>query len=218
MPDGNGYRLLTPGLMGDDIQGYGYGRELLGCVMDPPSMVAAAKGEACFYTLYDRYIKAVLDRVLQRQRYFLRHSLVAAYVRTTFDAFKDPGLKTALINARKILLDHPDRMLVELDDVADDEPGTSPGKTWKQQLRESGVKRRPPFLGGSGRLSSGPQPGTLIPTDDPPPKVPVYDGPMAWGDVAPGPSNARRYAAYAAGGLAIAGGGYALARWLKRRP
>ncbi|MCA9636701.1 MAG: hypothetical protein KC420_11795, partial [Myxococcales bacterium] len=40
MPDGNGYRLLTPGLHGDDIKGYGYGRENLGCVVDPASMKA----------------------------------------------------------------------------------------------------------------------------------------------------------------------------------
>ena len=216
MPDGNGYRLLTPGLHGDDIRGYGYGRENLGCVMDPPSMAAYANGQACFYTIYDRFIKPTLDRTMQRQRYFLRHSLVAAYVRTSFDAFKDPRLKTALIEARKIMLDHPDRMLVQLDDVADDEPGISPGKTWKQELVASGVKKKPPFLGGGGRLA-GPPPGTLVPTDDPPPKMPVYEGPMAWGDVPVDGPSPWRYVGYAAGGLAIAGGGYALARWLRNR-
>ncbi|MBK8261109.1 MAG: hypothetical protein IPK80_07185 [Nannocystis sp.] len=93
------------------------------------SMAAYASGKACFFTIYDFYIKPALDRVIQRQRYFLRHSLVAAYVRASFDAFLDPGLKSALIAARKMILEHPDRMLIELDDVADDEPGTSPSET-----------------------------------------------------------------------------------------
>ncbi|MCA9687184.1 MAG: hypothetical protein KC457_33805 [Myxococcales bacterium] len=66
MPDGNGFRLLTPGLYGDPIKGYGYGRELIGCVMDPPSMAAYASGKACFFTIYDFFIKPARDRAMQR--------------------------------------------------------------------------------------------------------------------------------------------------------
>ncbi|MEZ4448166.1 MAG: hypothetical protein R3B09_01720 [Nannocystaceae bacterium] len=221
MPQGNGYRQLTPGLRGDAIMGYGYGRESIGCVMDPPSMLAMANGESCFQTLYELWIKGVLDRAAERQRYFLWHSLVAAYVRADFDAFKDPWLKNQLMKARKAMLQHPDRKLVQLVDVAEDEPGVGgSGKTWKQELIASGVKSTPSFVFSNQRVTGGPQPGTLAPDKPPVPKVPVYRGPMAWGDV-PGPAPAPlwgwRETAAAAGGIGLGLAGAKLVEWLRER-
>jgi hypothetical protein len=166
-----------------------FGRQVLGCVMDPPAMDAYASGQACFTTIYEERIQKVLDEALRRQRYFLRHSLVSAYVRADFDAFRDVKIRDALISARKILLEHPDRMLVELADVADDEPGvpTGDGKLWKAQLRARGVKEKHPLMGGAGRLADRP-PGTLVPPREPPPKVPIYEGPLAWGELTAGPA------------------------------
>jgi hypothetical protein len=148
-------------------------------------MDAYASGQACFTTIYEERIQKVLDEALRRQRYFLRHSLVSAYVRADFDAFRDVKIRDALISARKILLEHPDRMLVELADVADDEPGvpTGDGKLWKDQLRARGVKDKHPLMGGAGRLADRP-PGTLVPPREPPPKVPIYEGPLPWGELA----------------------------------
>ena len=110
------------------------------------------------------------------------------------------------------------------DDVAEDEPGLpGDGKTWKEQLIASGVKRRPPFLFQGARVTGGPQPGTLDPPSKPPPRVLVFDGPIAWGDLAdpgePGAGNGDttfspglRAAAWALGGILLGGGAYALAR------
>jgi hypothetical protein len=169
---------------GEELRGPAFGRQVLGCIMDPPAMDAYASGQACFTTIYEERIQKVLDEALRRQRYFLRHSLVAAYVRADFDAFRDVKIRDALISARKILLEHPDRMLVELADVADDEPGvpTGDGKLWKAQLRARGVKEKHPLMGGAGRLADRP-PGTLVPPSEPPPKVPLYEGPLAWGEL-----------------------------------
>src|SRR5690606_4798589 len=219
MPDGNGYRLMTNGLTGDAMNGYGLGREQIGCVMDPPSMNAMASGQSCLYTIYDLHIKDTLSRVAERQVYFLWHSLVAAYVKSSWDGFKDPILKDHLMRARKAMLEHPDRMLVQLADVAADEPGASgSGKTWKQELIASGVKTRPAFVKYGPRLAGGA--GTLSPDKKPIPKMPVYTGPMAWGDLAAPeepPAWSWRHTAAAVGGLAIGAGGVALARWWKER-
>ena len=222
MPEGNGYHIVNPGVRGDKMTRYGWGRESIGCVIDPPSMAAFANGKSCLYTVYDLKIREVLDEARRRQSYFLWHSLVSAYVRADFDAFQDPRLHDELMRARALLLDHPDRMLVELDDVADDEPGLpGSGKTWKQQLIARGVRKRHPLMYGGGRLAGpGNAPGTLKPARKPPPKVPVYEGPLAWGDfpeVAPGGDGFERSerwktAAKLIGGLLLGGGAYALAR------
>jgi hypothetical protein len=221
LPKDNGFALLTAGLRGDDIRGPGLGRELLGCVMDPPAMDAYASGQACFTTIYEERIQKVLDEALRRQRYFLKHSLVSAYVRADFDAFRDVKIRDALFRARKILLEHPDRMLVELADVADDEPGlaTGDGKTWKQQLRARGVKPRHPLLGGSQGRFMDRQPGTLEPPRDPPPKIPVYEGHLAWGELAGDPDPTGfpwKIAGLVLGGLVLGGSAYAAARYARK--
>ncbi|MCB9565623.1 MAG: hypothetical protein H6710_00075 [Myxococcales bacterium] len=223
-PKDNGWQIVMPGVRGDEMKGFAWGRESLGCVIDPPSMAAFAGDKPCVYTIYDLRIREVLDEARKRQSYFLRHSLVAAYVRADFDAFQEPKLRRELMAARKMMLGHPDRMLVQLDDVAEDEPGLpGDGKTWKEQLIASGVKRRPPFLFQGRRTTGGPQPGTLEPPSKPPPRVLVFDGPIAWGDLAePGDLGAGngdatlspglRAAAWALGGILLGGGAYALAR------
>jgi hypothetical protein len=198
--------------------------------MDPPSMqIFDQNGDRCIQTLYDVYIRKVLEKVRARQIHFLWHSLVAAYVRVDFDAFRDPKMKAELMKARKVMLEHPDRKLVELGDVADDEPGLpGSGKTWKEQLIARGVRPPHPFQHGRIR-TSGAQPGTLKPDKDPPPKVPVSRLPMPFGDLAEGelggdddsadgPSAPSRKLLWAAGGTAIVGGSAAaLAYYLKKR-
>ncbi|MCA9636702.1 MAG: hypothetical protein KC420_11800 [Myxococcales bacterium] len=136
-------------------------------------------------TLYDAHIRPVLEQVRARQRYFLRHSLVAAYVRADFDAFRDKVLRDELWRVRAKMLEHPDRKLIQLTDVAEDEPGLpGSGMTWKEQLVKSGVRYRPPFLLQGRRVSGGPQPGTIEPTDEPPPKVPASTAAMPFGELA----------------------------------
>jgi hypothetical protein len=146
---------------------------------------------------------------------------VSAYVRADFDAFLDPKMRDTLMRARALLLEHPDRMLVELDDVADDEPGLpGDGKTWKQQLIARGVRKRHPLMYSGTRTTGGRQPGTLKPPRKPPPKLPVYEGQLAWGDVPEfGNDRSRRgwkTAATVAGGLLLGGGAYALARQMEK--
>ena len=222
--DGIGNLSVEPGWIRDQLSTqYGIGREILGCVVDPPSLqVADEEGGVCMRTLYDVHIRGVLAKVQERQRYFLWHSLVAAYVKADFDAFRDRALQGELFKARKALLEHPDRALVILDDVADDEPGLpGSGKTWKAQLIERGVKRAPPFVKLGRRITGGPQPGTLAPTDEPPPVVPEAKVAMPWGELAGGPgdggSMSRGRLGWVAGGLLAVGGGAALAYHLRQR-
>jgi hypothetical protein len=219
LPKDNGYSLLSAGVRGEELRGPAFGRQVLGCIMDPPAMDAYASGQACFTTIYEERIQKVLDEALRRQRYFLRHSLVSAYVRADFDAFRDVKIRDALISARKILLEHPDRMLVELADVADDEPGvpTGDGKLWKAQLRARGVKEKHPLMAGASRLADRP-PGTLVPPSAPPPKVPLYEGPLAWGELTEPTSGLSpgKIAGLTAGALLLGGGAIVLARWMRR--
>ena len=229
--EGGKYERVDPGWFGPEAMAkFGLGKGTLGCVMDPPSMqIFDQDGDRCIQTLYEVYIRKVLEKVRARQIHFLWHSLVAAYVRVDFDAFRDPKMKAELMKARKVMLEHPDRKLVELGDVADDEPGLpGSGKTWKEQLIARGVRPPHPFQHGRIR-TSGAQPGTLKPDKDPPPKVPVSRLPMPFGDLAEGvtggeddsadgPSAPSRKLLWAAGGTAIVGGSAAaLAYYLKKR-
>ncbi|MCA9658424.1 MAG: hypothetical protein KC486_08770, partial [Myxococcales bacterium] len=221
---GGSYERVNPGWFGERMGGYGLGRGTLGCVVDPPQMRAIDQhGDPCMLTLYDVHIRRVLEKVRDRQRYFLWRSLVAAYVKADFDAFRDSAMRDELMRARKLMLEHPDRKLVELADVADDEPGLpGSGKTWKQQLRDSGVKPQHPLMFSGRRITAGPQPGTLKPTDEPPPDVPVSEQPMPFGELADadvgGEEGSRSSALWwVAGGAAVLGGGAALAYHLKKQ-
>ena len=217
------YKRLDPGRFGERMSAFGLGKGELGCVMDPPSMqVRDQHGDRCVRTLYEVYIRRILEKVRARQHYFLWHSLVAAYVRQDFDAFRDPKMKDELMRARKVLLAHPDRKLIQLRDVADDEPGLpGSGMTWKKQLIASGVRSIPPFMKNGMRLLGGAQPGTLKPTDKPPPKVPVSKFPMPFGELADRPDNggdegSSRGLLWAAGGIALGAAG-GLAYYLKNK-
>ena len=223
---GGAYERVNPGRIRERMEGPALGRGTLGCVVDPPQMKALDQhGDPCMLTMYDVHIRGVLEKVRARQHHFLWHSLVAAYVKADFDAFRDPKMRDALMRARKLMLEHPDRKLVELDDVADDEPGLpGSGKTWKQQLLDSGVKPRHPFMHAGSRISAGPQPGTLKPTDEPAPEVPVSKWQMPFGELADAPIGDEDEAEkrskalwWVAGGAAVLGGGAALAYHLKKR-
>ena len=203
-------------------------RDEWGCVMNPASTVATSKdGVSCLFTIYDLKIRSVLEELRKRQIYYLRHSLVSAYVRASWDAFKDPDLKDLLLNLRSKLLEHPDRKLVNLRDVPTQEPGV-PGRegTWRDQLIASGVPRIPMVT----KIKLGQQhpAGTIEPTDEPPPDVPGVDSAMPFGgfsvaqepneppvDTSPAPSKAWRRIAIG-GGAVLAAAGLAAAGMRRR--
>lgn len=165
-------RIPEPGLPGAEMNA-STSLAANGCVMSPATLRAAAEGKGCLMSLYDTHIRPMLLEVRRRQVHFLRHSLVCAYVRESWDAFKDPALRDLLRAMRQKLLQHPDRFLVELDDVPDSELHL--GKDWRQQLVAAGVKKK---WGPVGKLAVG----TLEPTDEPAPVVPRDPRPMPWGD------------------------------------
>ena len=224
---GGSYERVNPGRIREQMTGPALGRGGLGCVVDPPQMNALDQhGDPCMLTMYDVHIRGVLEKVRARQLHFLWHSLVAAYVKADFDAFRDPKMRDQLMRARKAMLEHPDRRLIELADVAEDEPGLpGSGKTWKEQLLASGVKPKHPLMHGGQRITAGPQPGTLKPDDDPPPEVPVSKWAMPFGELADKPmdegesgaASSSRALWWLAGGAAVLGGGAALAYHLKKR-
>lgn len=193
----------------------------LGCVMPPQYTAKTGEGQPCLRSLYETHIRPVLVEVRRRQEYFLRHSLVCAYVREGWDCFQDPKMLDLLRKQRQLLLVHPDRHLVVLDDVPNEEPFD--GGDFRTKLIASGVKRRPPFLaGGGGRGTKGP-PGTLEPTDAPPPVVPPSEVPMPFAGAAGrcGPAcredkaRVRQWTIAAVGGTAAAAAGYYL--WKRSR-
>lgn len=163
--------------------GLGPGRlRHLGCVMDPASVQASADGKRCLVTMYDTHIRPALETVRNRQKYFLRHSLVCAYVRRDWDAFRDDEIKELLDRMRATLLEHPDRKLVNMRDVPRDEPGVEgrPG-TWREQLFASGVPKIPTV--SKIKFGQNRPAGTIEPEDEPAPVVPgaTYEMPFAGG-------------------------------------
>ncbi len=204
-----------------DKPGLGPGRSRdLGCVIDPASYDAKADGSRCIVTMYETSIKQTLNAVRRRQLSMLRRSLVCAYVRRGWDAFKDKPVRDRLDEVRQILLEHPDRKLVRLSDVPDNEPfvGTD-GKTrdWKQALIDAGVPRIPMITTIKGR-----SPGVLDPKADEPPTVPGTNHAMPFADLAiePGDPQPRSTTwAWATGvGVALALGGAAIAYpWERHR-
>ena len=87
------------------------------CVLHPNQVRAIANGQACLASLYDTHIKATLEAVRARQVQVLRTTLLCAYVRASWGAFRDADMKDHLSKMRALLLEHPDRKLVDLDDV-----------------------------------------------------------------------------------------------------
>ena len=183
----------------------------LGFVMTPETTLARGEGKPCLRSLYETHIRALLEKVRARQVYFLRHSLACAYVREGWDAFKDKPLLDLLRKQRQLLLTHPDRLLVNLDDVPEKE--TFNGSDFRAQLVAAGVKRRPPFMGGVGKMAGKPgaSPGTLEPTDEPPPRAGSFDLPMPFGENAERAAKRRLWTYVGLGttaAAAIGAGGY----------
>jgi len=142
-----------------------------GCVLHPNQTLAKSQGEPCLVSLYDTHLRKTLDDLRKRQVHYLRHSLLCAYVRSSWDAFKDDKMMALLKQMRATLLEHPDRRLVDLADVPMGE--MFEGRDWREQLKEKGVQSRPPGLLGL-KLSVG----TIEPSKEPPPKVEEDPRPM----------------------------------------
>lgn len=147
-----------------------------GCVIEPmtPGYTPKEDDKPCLVSLYDSHLVETLDKLRKRQIHYLRHSLVCAYVREGWDAFKDPELLELLRNLRTKLLTHKDRFLVQMRDVPRDELHN--GKDWREQLKASGINE---FLAGGGTklAAKGPGAGAIEPETEPAPLVPV-DGQM----------------------------------------
>ena len=168
--------------------------------------------------MYDTEIRDTLVRVRERQEYFLRHSLVCAYVRRSWDAFQDKALADLLGSMRTLLLEHPDRKLVKLADVPREE--THNGRSWYEQLVEAGA-------GTSKSITTlATSPGRLEPPPGPPPTVPGDDAPMPFDPgrarvaklVLPQPTTNRWKPIVAGAGVAalLGAGAYGLHRYRRR--
>ena len=184
-----------------------------GCVIDVGSWGRSADGDdrQCLTSLYDSHLKRTLIEVRERQAYFLRHSLVCAYVREGFDAFKDPKLLHLLRSMRGKLLTHRDRHNVRLRDVPEGE--LFQGKPWRQALRDAGVND---LVGGSGLRLAGARAGAIEPTEEPPPSV-LDTGVMPFAGPLPATPWWRRRAVWAGAGAALAAGGAVYAARRMRR-
>lgn len=148
------------------------------CVLHPNQVLhVASNGRACLGSMYDTHIRPALEAVRTRQIHYLGRSLACAYVRASWGAFRDPEMLDLLNKRRATLLEHPDRKLVNLDDVAEGE--RFEGGDWKDKLRKSGVGKTTPEL---GKLAAK---GTIEPGDEPAPPVPEDKGPMPFGELAP---------------------------------
>ncbi|MBZ5709284.1 hypothetical protein [Nannocystis pusilla] len=206
------YGRLLPGHVRRDMGRFDGLSPMYGCVLHPNLTRAIGKGELCLVSMYDSHIKATLDMVRARQIHCLRHSLQCAYVRSSWDAFKDGKMMTLLNQMRALLLEHPDRRLVDLSDVPIGEKFQ--GQDWKDLLRKAGVQDRPPGVLGL-KLS----PGSLEPTKDPAPIVPEatlampFADPQRCGSDCGTQRNGLRAAGILGGTALAAGTGY----WMYRR-
>ena len=154
---------------------------LPGCVISPAGFYARARFDVhgdlvddqprCVRSLYESHVKQTLIKVRRRQEHYLKNSLVCAYVRSGWDAFKDDRLATELDRLREIMLTHPARKKIDLADVPKDEKHR--GKNWKGLLIKSGVTKFSPLLGGHA-LKGAPSAGAVEPNDEPEPNVPNW--------------------------------------------
>ncbi len=187
----------------------------LGCVVDAPLGLVRAGGRLCLTTLYETHIKDTLKRVRSRQIWNLRHSLVCAYVRKSWDAFRDPVLAERLEEHRQLLLKHPSRFRVRLGDVPAGEI-LADGRDFKSELLKSGVSK----FGGPQALKSN-APETLIdPGDEDEPEVDGFDASMPFdlsGGLDPEPET-RSWGRIVGGvGVAAAAGAAGVYAWKRRR-
>lgn len=131
--------------------------------------------QGCMGTIYDRTpcIRGVLDALQKQQRYALRHSLAAAYVRGTDAAFAGDGELLKLLNTqRAALLQHEDRKFIDLRDVPAGEPWN--GQDWREALVQAGVPPKPLTAPGGFKFSQAPgnEPRPEVPELQPGPPVP----------------------------------------------
>ena len=85
-------------------------------------------------TIFGAYIRPAMKKLRQRQEFYLG-KLTVAYIDLNGAAFQDRALKEKAIENRILLLEHPSRFQVRLDDVIDDE--------YRAALIQSGVKKIP---------------------------------------------------------------------------
>jgi len=140
-------------------------------ILDPPTKAF----QGCMSTIYERTpaIRTTLDALQRQQRYALRNSLVAAYVRSSDAAFAgDPKLLELLNTQRALLLQHEDRKAIDLRDVPHGESWN--GEDWRGALIKSGVPPKPSAVAAVGLKFAG--------ADDPPPTVPPVQAgpPVPW--------------------------------------
>lgn len=137
--------------------------------------------DSCLGTIYDRgyNIKAKLEDLKHRQIWDLYSTLACAYCSENDAAFNDLKLLDLLRKRRSILLTHKDRLLININDVLNNEPGVN-GGNWKDQLLKSGVPKTPPVQSKFGKNNIKMSSGNNIPPDlKPPSKYPVIDsGPL----------------------------------------
>lgn len=205
---------INPGLpavrMNDSISLHPYG-----CAVRPLYIQGMAEGRYCLVSLYESHIRATLEKVRERQVFYLRHSLVCAYAREGWDAFRDPAMRELLRKMRATLLKHPDRKLIDLDDVPDDEPFN--GEDWKTQLIKAGVKKTP-----AGQFGLKVPVGTIEPSDEPAPSVPSWLDKMPFADYDTPPEEAPAAGPSLAhvglvGGASLLGGWLAYRAWKRRK-
>ncbi len=142
----------------------------LGCLMDP---LTANTG--CMTTVYELRARAVFDDLRARQYDALSRTVLCAYVRKSWAAFRDPGLVLKLDKMRGILLNHPDRMHVRLEDVPTEE--MHDGENLRKLLIRSGVQsKRTPGSFAAARKG-------LEDVPDSPPVVGGADAAMPFGGI-----------------------------------
>jgi len=111
-----------------------YNRDL-GCLID--SNTSQIRGGQCLTTVYELRSRAIFDQLHARQIDQLGRTLLCAYVRKSWAAFRDPNLAIKLEKMRGLLLEHPDRMHVKLADVPPEE--MFQGESLRTRLIKSGV-------------------------------------------------------------------------------
>lgn len=176
------------------------------CVLTPRRAIeTTSNGYPCLISRYDRLTKDVLLQVRARQEHFLLASVVCAYVRSDWDAFRDEFLAERLDFAREQLLLTPRALrAVRLSDVSPTEKFR--GDNWKERLKAAGAGKT--TLGDFAAVSSA----AIVPTDKPAPVVPekrliAFPVPEI---INPSPTRSFKYQLLGLGAVAAFAGGAAL--------
>lgn len=137
--------------------------------------------DSCLGTIFDRgyNIKQKLEDLKHRQKWDLYATLACAYCSESDAAFtNDSKLLDLLRTRRSVLLTHKDRLLVNINDVLNNEPGVN-GGNWKDQLLKAGVPKTPPVSSKFGKFNMKMSGGSIPPDLKPPSKFPTIDsGPL----------------------------------------